>query len=206
MEIVSIPEIKIKPDESLKVTDKVAEAVSNEPKDFLALLVKPHKIVSTDVKPVDMIDVMIAAKDLFNLCYTRAGNYYGAYAMSHSQINDKNPKSFFVTQRAEIIINPVVTRHSSYVVDSEEGCVTFYDRAPITVKRYQKIEVDYNTVNPDGTLSDIIHKKLSGPEAFVWQHEIAHGLGHYIFEETQLPTHCLKEDESTKPTGVSEGV
>jgi len=163
------------------------EAVEKKPDtpekiDFVAKLVKPHNKVSRDVTQDDVARLSEDGKILFNLCYTQVGLYPGAYAMHHSQIDDQDPLNYFVTANREIIINPKIIRHTKTPVDSKEGCMTFGDKEMITVPRYHKIEVEYRTITDDGKLTEIDTLKLSGRDAFVFQHEIEHGLGKYIYQ------------------------
>jgi len=152
-----------------------------EPTDFTLRLVSPHKKVSRDVTDSDIPRLLDEAKILYNLCYSMVGIYPGAYAVHHSQIDDKDPLNFFVTANKEIIINPVITRHTKTTVDSKEGCVTFSDKPEKIIQRYHKIEVDYRTLDNDGKLTDIIHTNVQGKNAFILQHEIDHASSKYIY-------------------------
>ena len=157
-------------------------------KETLARLVKPHSKKSRQVTDKDIKRVVEEAKILHEICFLPTGKYNGAYAMHHSQIDDKDPLSLFVTASHKIIINPVITRHSGYTVDSKEGCVTFPDKEQVVVQRWQKMDLDFVTimVDPENEkkfkLSSIMHGSLSGPEAFIFQHEIGHGDAEYIYQ------------------------
>lgn len=166
-----------------KITEKERKKIDA----MLGRLVKPHSKKSREVTDKDIKRVIEEVKVLYELCYLPTGKYKGAYAMAHSQIDDKDPLSLFVTASRKIIINPVITRHSGYTVKSKEGCVTFPDKEQIIVQRWHKIELDFVTImtDPDDStkfrLSSIMHGSLSGPEAFCFQHEISHGLAEYIY-------------------------
>lgn len=151
------------------------------------MLVAPHEKISRDVTEKDISKITEGTKVLYELCFVPIGYYKGAYAMHHSQIDDKDPMNFFVTHERKIIINPKITRHSNYTVDSKEACRTFSDQPQVIVPRWQKIEVEYVTVMIDPEdkekfkLSGVIKESLSGFEAFVMQHEFDHGQAKYIY-------------------------
>lgn len=151
-------------------------------------LVAPHTVKSREVKEEDLDLVAKEAAIMYQLCFEPIGMYMGAFAIHHSQIDDKDPLNFFVTQGREIIINPEITRHSSYMKDSKEACVTFPKNPQIMVKRWQKIVAKFKTIMVDKEnegkfkLSSEITEDISGPRAFEFQHEIDHGKAIYIYE------------------------
>jgi len=153
-----------------------------------ARLVPSHKKDSRDVTEADIDRVIEEAKILYEICFTPVGDYNGAFAMAHSQIDDKDPMKLFVTRERSIIINAKITRHSNYTVDSEEACVSFPDRPQIIVPRWHKIEVEYMTIMVDPEdkdkfkLSSVQKESLSGRESFVWQHEIDHQNSQFIYQ------------------------
>lgn len=166
------------------------ERIAKERKHIAAMLgrlVKPHSKKSREVTNKDIKRVLEEVKILHELCFLPTGKYNGAYAMHHGQIDDRDPLSLFVTADHKIIINPVITRHSGYTVDSKEGCVTYPDKEQIIVQRWHKMELDFVTIMTDPKdstkfqLSSIMHGSLSGPEAFCFQHEIDHGDSKYIY-------------------------
>lgn len=152
--------------------------------ELLEKIVKPHNKKSRLVTESDLKSIIEDAKTLFEICLI------GAYAMHHSQINGEDPLSYFVTNQREIIINPVITRHSNYTTDSKEGCMSFLGMERTTVQRWQKMEVTYQTVmvDPEDSekfiLSSPIEESVSGRRSFIFQHEMDHGEGKFIF---QLP-------------------
>jgi len=153
----------------------------------LERLVPPHDKKSREVTNEDVERVISEAKILYEICFDHTGVYRGAYAMHHSQIDDKDPLSMFVTVDRKIVINPKILGHSSYLVDSEEGCVTFIEKPEVTVQRWRKMDVEYVTimVDPDDEskfkLSSVISEHLVGREAWVFQHEFDHGNASYIY-------------------------
>lgn len=157
----------------------------------LERMVPPHTKVSRTVISSDVERVVEESKILHAICFEPSGMYGGALAMHHSQIDDKDPLNFFVTFDRKIVINPIVTRHSNYMVDSKEGCRSFPDKPEINVDRWRILEVDYLTimVDPDNEkkfkLSSIQHEELRGREAFIYQHEIQHSKGEFIYPLTE---------------------
>jgi peptide deformylase len=153
----------------------------SKPVDFLKHYVKPHKKISKNVRERDLSIVMRDAHIMYNLCYTQHGLYAGALAIAHPQINDKHPLRFFVTHERKIIINPVMVNHTRHPVERMEGCLSFPDRRMTLVKRYHKCEFEYQTIGDNGDLTDTIHADLSGTLAAIYQHELNHLDGVYIF-------------------------
>jgi len=150
-------------------------------------IVGPHTKESRLVTEADLERVISEAKILYEICFTSNGIYQGAWAMHHSQIEEKDPLQLHVTADKKIFLNPVITNHSNYTVDSKEGCVSYATEKQIIVQRWQKIEVEYVTVmvdpedNTKFKLSSVIKESLSGMQAKVFQHEMDHGLASYIY-------------------------
>ena len=154
---------------------------------LLLRVVPPHSKVSREVLESDIERVVKEATVLYNLCFIPNDLANGARAMAHSQICDDGPLRFFVTANRDIVINPIITRHTKTTVPSLEGCFSFGGRLPIIVERHHKIEVSFITlmVDPDNKdkfkFSSILIDKLSGLEAKIWAHEIDHLNAIYIF-------------------------
>lgn len=175
-----------------EIKDVVVESVDVPvqvvpPKDsVIHKLVPPHDKKSRIVTNEDIDRVTEESKILHEICFTSNGLYKGAYAMHHSQIDDKDPLQFFVTADRKIIINPVVLRHSNYTVDSKEACMSFPSYPQVAIPRWQKMEVEYQTVmvDPDNKdkfkLSSKIQESLSGFISFIFQHEIDHADAKFI--------------------------
>lgn len=153
-------------------------------KELIKNYVSPHKKISRDVLDTDIERVVKDAHIMYNLCFCLRGICFGGEAVAHSQINDKDPLNFFVTKNKKIVINPEITRHSNYTVEKIEGCLSFPDKRPINVNRWQKCDVKYATIGERDGQPIIIQnvvEKLSGKEAEVFQHEIDHCKGILIF-------------------------
>ena len=162
---------EVKPEEEKKV----------EPVDFFARIVRPHNKKSREVTQEDVPRLIKEANVLYNICFTRCGIYNGAHAVHHSQIDDTDPLNFFVTAAKEIIINPVMTRHTNALVDSKEGCVTFWDTPEKVVGRYHKSEFDFITLTSEEKLSEKFHISLVGKDSKIFQHETDHANGILIY-------------------------
>ena len=153
-----------------------------EPIDFASKIIKPHQKISRVVDEGDLSRVMEDAKILYNLCYTQVGVHPGGYAVTHPQIDSQDPLRFFVTRDKEIIMNPVIMRHTEHTVDSKEGCLSFGEYLPITVQRWNKITVIYERLYPDGKIEKC-KENVSGIRAKVFQHENQHLDGLYIYDK-----------------------
>jgi peptide deformylase len=154
------------------------------------LILDPHDKKSRPVLDVkgDMMIIEIDGYYMFKSLTTPHGYHtQGAYAIAHSQINDSDPLTFFVT-RKEVIVNPRIINHTKVPLQKTEGCMTFpYTRNVAPTQRYHKITVEYQTIdeNKQGGemhLSPVKTKKLSGLEAQIWQHEIDHFNCNYIYQ------------------------
>lgn len=160
-------------------------------------IVPPHKMVSREVVEADLPRVFEEADALYRLCFTPQGIYSSAHAMAHPQIDDKDPLRFFVTVIGEVIINPKIVKHSDFAVDSKEACMSFPDREQIIVPRWNVIDVEFQTLTKDRKLSDVMRKTVSGKVSKIFQHELGHMQGHYIYDEGSDVTDCLDKTEAS---------
>jgi len=125
------------------------EEKKEKPIDYLKHYVKPHKKVSREVKEKNIPRVIKDAKILHKLCFIKRGIYPSAFALAHQQITKRKPLRFFVFADGRIIVNPVITRHTRHTVRSTEGCLSWPDREPVAVQRWNKCEVEYQTIKDD---------------------------------------------------------
>lgn len=139
-------------------------------------IIEPHKIKSREVIDADITRILEDAESM--------KKYVGGHcvALAHSQIENNDPLRFFVTQSGELIINPKITRHVNYTVDSNEGCMTYPDLEVTKKQRWHKIEVEYQTI-VDKKLSEKMQIQLTGLRAFIFQHEINHFDAIYCYDE-----------------------
>ena len=174
--------------------------MNEETKKLIERYVKPHKKISRDVESKDIQRVLDEAVVMHDLCYLPYGIHNGGYAVAHQQIDDKDPLRFFVLRDSgRIIINPKIVNHTRHTVDSEEGCLSFPENTPIIIQRWNKIEVEYQTIGPadeDETGKDDSEKRnnfeslklvdikegLNGLLSKIYQHEIGHFDCNYIFD------------------------
>lgn len=145
----------------------------------------PHDIKSRDVREEDVKRVLVASQIMAGLCRSKMGGYESGLALAHSQITEEDPLRFFVTVAGDIIINPIITRQTKVGVHKMEGCLTYYLDPPKMVSRSYKIEVSYRTITDKEELSEVIHKKVKGLQAQVFQHEIGHMEGKYIYDKSK---------------------
>ncbi len=161
---------------------KEDKKTKQEPIDFLKSYVKPHKKISREVTDSDIEKVVKDSHIMYNLCFTQNGPYRGGFAIAHPQIDEKDPLRFFVTAGKEIIINPTIVRHIKYLDSREEGCMSYPEEKMIEVQRWRKGEIEYQTLTEDGKLSEKMKTEVKNIDAQVYQHEIDHLNGKYIYD------------------------
>ena len=182
---------ELKP-EQIEVTDD-GDKKEEEEVDLTERYVEPHNKVSRLVTDSDLKHVMEEAHIMFNLLHTEYGLCKGGFALAHQQIDKDEPLRFFVTADKEIIINPVITRHTRHTVDSQEMCLSFPNQPPKIVQRYNKCEGEYYTLVGSGDLSEKREISLSGLDAKIWQHETDHMECEYIWTDKEIKK--LEEDD-----------
>lgn len=137
--------------------------------------VEPHRKTAREVTEADMnrfadeLTKMVAFMQKTRNCV----------GLAHPQIDDKDPLRFFITRKG-VYINPKITRHSSYTVDSHEGCYSYPNKPMITRPRYRKVDVEYTTYNDAGQHQ--VEETLTGYDAYVFQHEMDHLEGKYCYD------------------------
>lgn len=171
----------------------------DEAEALLKRMVPPHHNKGRDVTEEDLPRVVRDADDMVIICQIPTERFAGGKALSHTQIEDKDPLNFFVLSNGIPIVNPVIVNHTSATVDRTEGCLTFPFKDPITVKRFNKVTVQFNilTVDRNGktAFSPRKEENLNGEIAQIMQHEISHLLGHYVYDEDYKAEHCLKDSQ-----------
>ncbi len=107
-------------------------------------------------------------------------------ALHHSQVS-QTPFDFFVvpsdpddaSKPYMVVMNAkIVSKQDPFM--NEEACMSFPFRQAKKVKRYAKIEVDFDEFSErDG----IVHnrKEMTGLMALIFQHEIQHATGNHIY-------------------------
>lgn len=192
--------------------EKIAEAqIATQRELAMKLLeryVVPHRIKSRWVMPEDMERLILEGMIMHKLCAIPRGVYQDAAAIAHPQIEDKDPMRFFVLSHGMFIINPVIVRHTKTIVDKLEGCMTYPEEPMIQrLPRYHKITVRYQTLldgepTGDGTrpmpiLSKPAEVEYSGRISEVFQHEICHLNGVYIYDKDYNPHSCYGLGDET---------
>lgn len=161
-------------------------------------IIIPHNKVSRLVTEADMQKVFEASEEIMPLLNKPAGLHRRYFAIAHAQVEKDDPLRFFVLNSMTIefgswpfnvIINPVIIRHTEHTVNSIEGCASFPLLPAITVQRWNKIEVEFSTMMIKGdTKEPVLSKRMTRPcrsnVAKIFQHEIDHLDGKYIYEQT----------------------
>jgi len=168
--------------EQITITPNIALELTDEDKAMLHRYVEAHDKISRNVVETDLLRVAEEARIMYGLCFLPRASYFGAEAIAHPQIDDKDPLRFFVTKGQEIIINPVITNHTKVTIDKPEGCMSYPDLPMINVPRWNKITVTYQTLLKDGTLSKPMEENINGMRSEVFQHETDHLDAKYIYK------------------------
>jgi len=140
-------------------------------------IVKPHRKKSREATEADIPRIKELAKGMAELCNKRHGNYPGAYAIAHCQVEEKDPIRFFVLREGNVFINPRILDHTKATVDSKEGCMSYADKPQKVVQRHNKIKVVIEVVGKGEQILE-----LNGRIAKIFQHEIDHFEGKYIYD------------------------
>jgi peptide deformylase len=167
-------------------------------------ILKPHNKKSRIVESRDLENIKNLSIEMFNILNTPSGLYNRHWACAHPQVEANDPLRFFVLNSLvekirkndelfknfdiydarEIIINPVIIRHSKTTIDSLEGCLTFSDLPMVKKQRWYKVEIEYNYLIMDFNDKPVLSKRkrvnLKGDLARVFQHEIDHLNAIYI--------------------------
>ena len=144
--------------------------------------VKPNQKVSQKVRSIHFQKVKEQSKKMIALCRKPRGKYAYAYALAHCQVESEKPLRFFVIREGLTIINPVMVNHTKVPVNSVEACMSFPDKKPITVKRFNKCTVEY-TVLGHSVISGLQSQNFSGANAKIVQHMIDLLDGKTIYDE-----------------------
>ena len=154
-----------------------------EVKTMESLYVKPHKKLSRACTEKDINRILKDAQLMYELCFAPVGIYKSAYAIAHPQIDDKDPLAFYVTKERHIIINPRIVRSTEHKRPIPEGCMSHSTRPAQTVLRFHKCEVEYQTIDAEGKLTEPRVMPAKGLQAQIVQHEIDHLNGISIYDE-----------------------
>lgn len=174
-----------------------AKAEEEEVRLVTERFVAPHTTRARTVTDADLVRLKEEAEVMHRLCFEGIGLYPSALAIAHTQIEDKDPLRVFVTATGEIIINPRIINHTKVPVDHVEGCMTYPERDPITVRRYHVVDLEFQTLTTDLELTPLQVKTFSGKVAKIVQHEVAHLNGHYVYDDGASPEDCIDKAGAT---------
>ena len=147
--------------------------------------IKPARYLSRIVLEKDMARIREDAPVMHAACNKPYGIFSRGFAVAHSQVTDEDPLRFFVTRQGVIVVNPTIVRHTSVPVLKDEACLSFPHNQPIHVKRFYKCEVTFNCIE-QGQITERRSKTIKGLEAQVWQHEIDHFNGIFIYDPSDF--------------------
>jgi len=142
-------------------------------------LIAPHQIKSRKCTEADIDRIKKDAREMISLCHQKHGMYPGGEAVAHSQITNEDPLRFFVTKAGDIIINPRIINHGEAVANSPEGCLSMTHMPPRLMKRWKKCTVRFQVI--DGSKFKDVEEEVSGHLANIFQHEIQHFFGKYVY-------------------------
>ena len=157
--------------------------------DLMGRYVEPHNKKSRWVTEADVARVKAEAQIMLKMMqYPR--NEMMPRALAHSQIETEDPLRFFVMNGGRVIVNPVITMHTTVPVYKTEGCMSYpYEAPKEMVQRYNKVEVIYQMLaeGPEDNkeawrLSPPMLERLNGEAAQVAQHEISHLNGCNVYD------------------------
>lgn len=163
----------------IDIKEPKEEKVS-EPKaqDSFKVIVHPHR---KKAKPVEKY------KDIANeveklKAFIRRVNKHGyhglnALAIAQPQVNAENPLSYFVDRDLKVYINPQIVE-ADKPVKSKEKCLSYpFRNGDKNVKRYHRITVEYYDEK-----MKLQTEECTGLRSAVFQHELDHFEGVYIFD------------------------
>lgn len=148
-------------------------------------IVPPHFIKSRAVNIFDKDEIEYIRKiapEIQQLCNDDKRRQ--SYALAHCQVTDSDPLRFFVKSSGEVIINPIISKHTTIPIDSEECCCSYPESSGVIVKRFNKITVEYYTFELDMLCK--VNGGYSGLDARIFQHEIDHFDGIDIYHKEVL--------------------
>jgi peptide deformylase len=175
------------------MNDEIARYYEESMK-YIQRYVPAHKKPSRWVTERDIDHVMSEGQVMLELCRIPHGTYGEANAIAHTQIDDKDPLRFFVTNSGLVMINPLILSHTKFSDTKKEGCMS-YPAEPMTmVPRFNKVTVRYQMLikNDDGKpdISKPQEITYNGKLAEVFQHETQHLNGVNIYDPFFTPESC----------------
>ena len=159
-------------------------------------IIEPHKNPARAVVTQEDIDrVLQSAYKMTSLCRQRHGLYEFGRAIAHTQVEKADPLSFFVTHEGFVFVNPEIISHDYMPVLKSEGCLSFPHNKEKQVQRYKKIKVQYQKILEGGSELKTLTRTVSGIVAEVFQHEIDHLKGKYVYDMSEYLSRPEKSKE-----------
>jgi len=170
-------------------------------------IVKNHFIPGKKVKTYKEIEKIATEMiEFLNGGLMSNGVVVNGHGLAHNQVEDKNPRSFFVLSDkaveqgwpSQIIINPQIiepertinigTKENPDMRNNirtyPEACFSFPHKAPKKVERYYRIRVIYYIPKHTIVFGESLKKveeTLDGLKAHIFQHEWQHTIGENIY-------------------------
>jgi len=139
---------------------------------------------SRKVLEKDIAKIRKLIPDIHATCHEPIGFHkHGAMAITHCQVDQKDPMRFFVLVDGSTVINPVIKKYVGEIVRHEEGCMSYVDTNHlIGVDRYKKLIVSFTGLaDADSELEEIECIPMTGDLAYIFQHEVDHMNGKHIY-------------------------
>lgn len=140
-------------------------------------LIAPHRKISRFVREGDIERAASQAAGMLTLIK----KFEHCVALAHPQVDESDPLRMYVTREGLVVINPVIILPGRDIVESHEGCMTFYGRPTIIKQRRRIVTLSFQEIQGT-TLTDGREMTLKGFPAFVAQHEIDHLDGVYCYD------------------------
>lgn len=168
-------------------------------------IIAPHKVKSreVDVKK-ELKRVLEDSKHMMTFLEHGKGVWKAGHAIAHSQITKNDPLRFFMLRDGRIVINPKIVRHTKAKQLKDDACLTFYGEKDskgnwrvthpvVKVPRWTKCDVEFGIVRykdeekKTGPYVDQCKETVGSRAAQIFQHEIDHMDGIYIYDHTPNP-------------------
>lgn len=145
------------------------------------VIVAPHRKVSRPVTEADRERVEEVGEAMRRWMLSR----YSCVGLAHPQVESEDPMAFFVAleEPLRIICNPRIITASAIYKDSQEGCMSYPDKAHTWRKRHACITVEYEVFKGKRLVKK--QKLVTGFLAKVYQHEMDHLNGKYCYDEEE---------------------
>lgn len=167
-------------------------------------IVKPHYIVSREVRSYKEIRSKVKALKKFVNSEFTEGLFKTAYSLAHCEVESVEPYAFFVINsdfikkkvfKHQVIINPEIVnvpdkikfeadedkKEHDNTMSIQEACMMFPHRKPKRLDRPYRIEVKYQVPFFFGLFMKTVCEEFEGLQSQIFQHNLEHCLGKNIF-------------------------